>query len=164
MPMNFILNTQNFYKASDMKYNTEFSILLKPHGKIKPVITYGFDGISECNLLELKTDTTLNFNLDLVIGPKIFYIIFENKTNETPDMAVEIVSVTFEGMTLDRFKWSNKYYPNYPEPWASEQTAPLPKYQSSSTYLGWNGRWELEFEIPIFTWIHRLENLGWIYC
>jgi hypothetical protein len=146
-----------------MKYNTEFSIKLKPHGLVRPIITYGFKHLDEFNLLELQHDTTLDFNIDLQSGPIIFYIKFENKTNETPDMAVEIESVTFEGMTLDRFKWSNRYYPEYPEPWASEQSKPLPKFHRSSTYLGWNGQWELEFETPIFTWIHRLEHLGWIY-
>jgi hypothetical protein len=30
--------------------------------------------------------------------------------------------------------------------------------------MGWNGRWELNFRVPIFTWIHQLENLGWIYA
>jgi hypothetical protein len=146
-----------------MKYNTEFSIRLKPHGTIKPIIAYGFKNSDEFNLLELTDSIKLDFNINLSEGPAIFYIRFENKTNDTPDMAVEIESVTFEGMTLDRFKWSNKYYPNYPEPWASEQIDPLPKFYQSATYLGWNGCWELEFEVPIFTWIHRLENLGWIY-
>jgi hypothetical protein len=146
-----------------MKYNTEFSIQLKPHGIVKPIISYGIKNHDEFNLTILEQPTSLKFNLDLETGPQTFYITFENKTNDTPDMAVEIESVTFEGMTLERFKWNSKYYPVYPEPWASEQTEPLPKFHQSATYLGWNGRWELEFEIPIFTWIHRLENLGWIY-
>lgn len=146
-----------------MKYNTEFSIHLIPHGIVKPVISYGLKGQTESNLIILEKPATLHFNVDLESGSKVFYILFENKTNETADMAVEIDSVTFEGMTLDRFKWSNKYYPNYPEPWASSQVESLPKIRPASTFLGWNGRWELEFEVPIFTWIHRLENLGWIY-
>jgi hypothetical protein len=146
-----------------MKYNTEFSVRLKPHGVINPTITYGFNHLEKFDILALERDTSLDFNIDLPSGPVIFYINFENKTNETPDMAVEIESVTFEGMTLDRFKWSNKYYPVYPQPWASEQVTKLPKFHQSATYMGWNGRWELEFETPIFTWIHRLENLGWIY-
>lgn len=146
-----------------MVYNTEFAVRLLPHGATKPIITYGFKHQDEFNLLCLDEPTTLSFNIDTVPGPVVFYIQFENKTNDTPDMAVEIKSVTFEGMTLDRFKWSNKYYPDYPEPWASQQTEPLPPIRRHSTFLGWNGRWELEFEVPIFTWIHRLEHMGWIY-
>lgn len=106
---------------------------------------------------------TLQFDLDLDQGPQVLFIEMYNKTNDTPDMALEIESVTFEGMTLDRFKWNSKYYPNYPEPWASEQSEQLAECHSSATYLGWNGRWELHFDSPIFTWIHKLENLGWIY-
>lgn len=146
-----------------MKYNTEFNVRLVPHGTVSPQIKYGFNGDVATTALELNVPMTLSFNLDLDAGPQVLTIEMYNKTNDTPDTALEIESVTFEGMTLDRFKWNSKYYPNYPEPWASEQKEPLPEYQSSATYMGWNGRWELYFDAPIFTWIHKLENLGWIY-
>jgi hypothetical protein len=112
--------------------------------------------------LELNAPAELQFAVNLESGPHTFYIDFRNKTNNTPEMAVEIDSVTFEGITVDRFKWAGVYTPDYPEPWASTQTnlqATLP----SATYLGWNGRWELPFTTPIFTWIHQIEHLGWIY-
>ena len=144
-----------------MLYNTDFSINLRPHGT--PQINYGINNNVASSGLEITTPITLKFNLDLDAGPHKLFIDFYNKTNNNPECALEIESVEFEGMTLDRFKWSSRYYPQYPEPWASEQTEPLPKFHDSATYLGWNGRWELYFETPIFTWIHRLENLGWIY-
>jgi hypothetical protein len=144
-----------------MKYNTQFSIHIKPHGETAPVIHYGVNAVTDT--LMLFNDVALTFDVDLLPGANKFILEFTNKTNATPDMAVEIVAVSFEGMTLDRFKWSSRYYPTYPEPWASEQTDSLPKVHHSATYLGWNGRWELEFSTPVFTWIHRLENLGWIY-
>lgn len=146
-----------------MKYNTAFNIRLVPHGRVPPQIKYGLNGNTVSTALELSVPMTLSFNLDLDVGPQVLTIEMYNKTNDTPDTALEIESVTFEGMTLDRFKWSSRYYPTYPEPWASEQIQPLPEYQSSATYMGWNGRWELHFDTPIFTWIHKLENLGWIY-
>jgi hypothetical protein len=145
------------------KYNTNFSILLKPHGIISPVITYKLNNLV-INTIVLDKESRLHFSLDLDQGNNKFEIIFTNKINETPDMAVEILEVEIEGIVVDRFKWASRYYPLYPEPWASQQTEPLPEYQSSATYMGWNGRWELNFEVPIFTWIHQLENLGWIYA
>jgi len=145
-----------------MKYSTRFSIHLRPHGVVSPQIRCGINNLSTHTLV-LNNDAELAYDLELPIGQHKFMLEFANKTNATPDMAVEIVSVEFEGMTLDRFRWSGVYYPDYPEPWASEQTDPLPKFHTSATYLGWNGRWELAFETPIFTWIHQLENLGWIY-
>lgn len=147
-----------------MKYSTQFSIELRPHysGSNAPYIEYTFNGQKQ-RIPLLSSSTILSFSPDLDAGAHEFVLDFYNKTDETPDMAVEIVNVSFEGMSLDRFKWNSRYYPRYPEPWASEQLQPLPEYQESATYLGWNGRWELYFETPIFTWIHKLENLGWIY-
>lgn len=138
-----------------------FSVHIKPHGEVKPIITYGVD--DSINTITVDESMFLQFDLDLNQGEHVFFIEFMNKTNETPDMAVEILAVTIEGMTLDRFKWAGLYYPKYPEPWASMQTEVLPSVRSASTYLGWNGRWELAFSAPIFQWIHKLENLGWIY-
>ena len=143
-----------------MKYNTEFSVGIIPYGD--PRINYGLDGKTTIAGLELSVPRVLTFSVDLAPGSHTMFIDFYNKTNDTPDTAVEIDYVEFEGMRFDRFKWNTRYFPIYPEPWASTQSN-LPQFQESATYLGWNGRWELYFDAPIFTWIHKLENLGWIY-
>jgi len=145
-----------------MTYNTEFEIKLIPHGVVAPKINYGINNNAVSTELEITVPTTLRFSLDFEQGPQTVFIEFFNKTNNTPDTAVEIDSVTFEGITVDRFKWAGMYYPDYPQPWASSQTD-LPVCRPAMTYLGWNGRWELTFGIPIFQWIHQTENLGWIY-
>jgi len=145
------------------KYNTNFSILLKPHGIENPMITCKMNDLVIDSIL-LDKESRLYFSLDLIRGNNKFEINFMNKTDDIPDMAVEILEVGIENIVVDRFKWASKYYPVYPEPWASQQVDPLPEFQSSATYMGWNGRWELNFEVPIFTWIHQLENLGWIYA
>ena len=59
---------------------------------------------------------------------------------------------------LDRLKWAGKFYPVYPKDCEHNDTVLQPH-----TYLGWNGKWVIEFYTPVFTWIHRLENLGWLY-
>ena len=143
-----------------IKYNTVLQIELEPEGKF-PVIDYGIDLIETSCQLEDKT--ILTFDRDLTVGEHKFILNFQNKTNETPDYAVKINAVIAEGICTDRLKWQGKYYPNYPEPWASQQTHKLETVINSATYLGWNGKWELVFTVPIFTWIHRIENLGWIY-
>jgi len=144
-----------------MTYNTRFSIHLRPHGATAPQIRCGVNDLDN-PVQVLDREITLEYDVDLPVGQHRFILEFANKTDSTPDMAVEIVAVDFEGMTLDRFRWAGVYFPNYPEPWASEQED-LPNSHPSATYLGWNGQWELEFSVPIFTWIHRLEHLGWIY-
>ena len=143
------------------KYNTEFKIQLQSHGDTPVHIRHGL-GDTDSDLI-ITGSEILRLGHDLFAGPQKFILDFHNKTDADPAQALEIVSVSFEGFTLDRFKWNSRYYPAYPEPWASEQTEPLPEYQSSATYLGWNGRWILYFDVPVITWIHKLENLGWIY-
>jgi hypothetical protein len=141
--------------------SNSISIKIKPHGITKPIIVYGIDG-HKTNTITLTESTTIDFKIDPTVGEHTIFIDFVNKTNFTPDLAIEICSVTIEGMTMDSFKWASKYYPKYPEPWASEQTD-LPIVRDAMTYLGWNGRWELSFSTPIFHWIHKVENLGWLY-
>lgn len=144
----------------DTKYNTILQIELEPEGKY-PCISYGIDNIE--STVELKEKIILTFDKNLAVGEHKFILDFKNKTNDTPDYAVKINAVIAEGISTDRLKWQGKYYPIYPEPWASQQLHKLETVINCATYLGWNGRWELPFSVPIFTWIHKVENLGWIY-
>lgn len=82
------------------------------------------------------------------------------------DKAVVIERISFFGIHDKRFIWMGNYRPCYPEPWASQQAAigqALSPVLTQTDRLSWNGCWTLEFELPIFTWIHRTQNLGWIY-
>lgn len=108
-------------------------------------------------------------------GPAVFDIDFysaesqqtltiehHDKSDLDATTAVMIDSVSFFGIQDPRFAWAGVYRPCYPEPWASQQ-ADLADELSPHTYLGWNGVWRLTFGVPVFTWIHRVQNLGWIY-
>jgi hypothetical protein len=82
------------------------------------------------------------------------------------DKAVIIESVSFFGISDPKFAWAGVYEPNYPELWASEQRNQgviLKQHLSPQTYLGFNGKWTLSFSVPVFTWMHTVQNLGWIY-
>jgi hypothetical protein len=82
------------------------------------------------------------------------------------DKAVIIESVSFFGISDPKFAWAGVYEPKYPEPWATEQRdqgVVLKQHLSPHTYLGFNGKWTLTFTVPVFTWMHRVKDLGWIY-
>jgi hypothetical protein len=97
-------------------------------------------------------------------------VTFKNKKDSDTipggDKAVRIDKIVFNNINSDRFVWAGKYIPIYPNPWAGEQLAqgivldPILRYHN---YLGWNGTWSLDFTVPIFTWIHTIEDLGWVY-
>ena len=79
---------------------------------------------------------------------------------------IEIVSVSFFNITDQRFAWAGVYEPVYPEPWAGQQRNQgrvLEPQLSPHTYLSWPGPWRLTFELPVFTWMHNTQDLGWIF-
>lgn len=90
-------------------------------------------------------------------------VVFMNKPHNDPTMAVCVDSVEFFGISDPRFAWLGVYSPQYPEPWYSEQSITPPKKIPQQTYMGWNGTWRLDFDIPVFTWMHQKMNLGWLY-
>lgn len=146
---------------NNMVTSINICLHLLAHGKTLPIISYGIDKIDTTKELENKNIITIDTQLDA--GPHNLIIEFYNKTNSTPDMAVEIEQISFNNITLDRFKWAGKYYPTYPEPWASEQKDQLSPCLDNATYMGWNGKWILPFYTPIFSWIHGVDFLGWMY-
>ena len=74
--------------------------------------------------------------------------------------------IAINDINSEKYVWQGSYRPVYPEPWATQQknlgNKPKPTVESA-TYLGWNGQWTLNYSTPIFTWIHKLKNHGWIY-
>ena len=69
------------------------------------------------------------------------------------DKAVEIVDISVEGFNFD----SIRYQVRCDDP---PEMVAGPLY---GTYICWNKRWHLPITFPAFTWIHKLENLGWIH-
>lgn len=110
---------------------------------------------------------TLIINTDLLPGKHFLHLDFRNKQyrecTHDQDMAVEITAVRFQHLK-DDFKLHTVYAPDYPEPWASQQKQKGIELDTTihSNYLGWNGRWSLEFNTPIYQWLHRKLNMGWL--
>jgi hypothetical protein len=116
------------------------------------------------NLTEIKIakTTTINFEFDTVESCQLNVELIEKQDQE----AVIIDQISFFGITDPKFAWAGVYEPQYPEPWATEQRSQGQVLESQlcpHTYLGWPGKWTLTFSVPVFTWIHRTQNLGWIY-
>lgn len=133
-------------------------VTLRPTGQ--PWVKITVNGITETQQLTDIKDFIFEFT---AIDSSSLIIEHYNKDDADPDTTVEIVSVSFFGIQDPKFIWEGTYTPVYPEPWASEQLTPLPVKITKQTCLGWNGTWKLDFSVPVFTWIHRVQNLGWLY-
>ncbi len=149
----------------DTTYQTEVTVTLEPH--YKTVVPHTFVKLDDVHHYIALTDTkTITFDLTLDVGHHQLSVWFENKENSDSTTAVEIKDITFQGLTLNRVKWAGNYTPVYPEPWATEQRQQgitLPEVIPAGHYLGWLGTYTLDFTVPTFTWLHQIENLGWLY-
>jgi len=111
----------------------------------------------------LSETTTVDIEFDTDLTQAILEIEHLGKTDIDPDTAIVIDSIDFFGIQDPKFAWAGVYYPEYPEPWASQQLVKPPTEIMGQTYLGWNGIYRLKFGVPVFTWMHQVQNLGWIY-
>lgn len=136
-----------------IEHLVQLCVTLRPIGQ--PWVKISANGITESQQLTAVKDFVFEFtasdNSSLVVE-------HHSKEVNDVDTAVEIVNVGFFGITDPKFVWAGTYYPDYPEHYPNK-ISPLPGHG----YLGWNGVYCLEFSVPVFTWIHRVQNLGWLY-
>lgn len=151
----------------DTQYLVKLALTLEPiWHQDPPRVRTGIE--KNLTELDIKEITTINFEF---LASKSCNLIVEflnkNDQDTVPDQgldkAVIVKSVNFFGIEDPRFVWAGVYTPSYPEPWYSQQAVKPKKTLNSHTYLSWNGKWTLTFDVPVFTWIHQTQNLGWIY-
>ena len=144
-----------------MTYPVEISVTMQPLHHDRPLpIQIGIDG--KFIDINLDTITTKDFKFVSQGRCKLQVKLIDKQDQE----AVVIQQVSFFGITDPRFAWAGVYEPEYPEPWATEQFDAgviLQPHLSPHTYLSWPGTWTLTFELPVFSWIHKIQDLGWIY-
>lgn len=146
-------------------YKLEGSIVIKPiWWEDLPKILVKLDSKELYNGIIEKTKI-IKLDGELNEGLHSLSVEFLNKkdsdTNlkENKDKVVIIESVEFFGINNLQFIWNQSYYePIYPDHFDNKI-----KRLNGHNYLSWNGKWTLEFDLPIFTWIHRVTDLGWIY-
>lgn len=153
-----------------MTYPVELCVRLRPvWHRDPPVVNISINENSSQVILEHEKDFEFCFDGR---DRNFLEIEFLNKQDSDTvpelglDKAVSIESVSFFGILDPKFVWLGKYSPRYPEPWAGQQRAAgvaLPTQLTNVTWMGWNGVWRLEFSAPVFTWIHQMQNLGWIH-
>ena len=133
-------------------YPVTVRILLKPVGKPKCKITLG-EQLLDLIITEEQW-ITLHYQS---VGSARLIIEHYNKAELDASTALIIEKIDFDLVSNPKFAWVDLYYPRYPKHVVGNSEL---KYH---TYLGWNGIWVLDFTLPIYTWIHQIENLGWIY-
>jgi hypothetical protein len=152
------------------QYPVKLSITLRPvWHQDPPQIQLGIN--NNLTKIDLTETATINFDFESDRDCQLSVEFLNKQDFDTVpehnlDKAVVIESVSFFGINDPKFVWAGVYEPRYPESWANSQRLQgvvLKQQLTSCNYLGWNGKWTLTFEVPVFTWIHKVQNLGWIY-
>jgi len=166
MPDPSIRTSQKF--LIDMDTDTHLCVLeltLVPVGHMPPKVTVFLD-TQVVYSDALTREEILLHTVSLPTGQHCLRIDFSDKPDHDQQQAVKIERLAFNGLSDQQFIWRGIYRPEYPEPWFSQQIqlgrVPEPAI-TNTDYMGWNGTWSLEITSPIFTWIHRTQDLGWIY-
>ena len=76
------------------------------------------------------------------------------------DQLLHIKSIEIDEIDIDGLVYEGVYKPEYPEPWATQQTEAgnkPPETLKNVTQMGHNGTWTFTFESPFYMWL--LENL-----
>jgi hypothetical protein len=142
------------------EYLVQLAVTLTPKiGIAVPEVQISVPGHCVTHVLQ----QTKKIQLEFVADSGWLEINFCNKPTLDHDMAVIVDSVEFFGVSDPKFVWQGVYRPKYSEPWYSQQCPTPASTLSNCNYLGWNGQWRLEFDVPVFTWMHQVQDLGWIY-
>ena len=136
-----------------MTTKVKMCVTLEPRGR--PWVIVEASGQGQLQQMVDTTDFSFDFKADNGGYLKVTHF---GKADNDPTTAVIIKSISFFGIEHPKFIWSGTYYPDYPEHY-SDKISSLP----GQGYLGWNGVYRLEFSVPVFTWMHQVQNLGWIY-
>lgn len=137
----------------DIEYLVQMKVILDPVQQPWIKITAGQQTITQ----QLIASTEFDFEF-CAVNQAMLTVEHYNKSEHDPDTAVIIQKIQFFGISDPRFVWAGTYYPRYPDHYLDQQPV-----RHGHSYLGWNGIYELKFQVPIFTWIHQTQDLGWLY-
>ena len=131
--------------------DTKISIRLRPIGNPQCKVQLG-NQIKDFVLdQEITVDLTCH-------DATLLTVEHYGKSDNDPTTAIIVEQIQFNEISDYKFVYQGIYYPSYPKHLLGNDTV-IPH----KNYLSWNGVWQLEFTLPIYTWIHKTLDLGWIY-
>lgn len=113
----------------------------------------------------ILTNQTVKFTHTLDFTEHVLSIRRSGKNNQQVKITEQgvqgqdliIDQIKIDGVNIRNLIWTNAgYYPEYPEPWASQEQSRgivLEEYVAGETHLGHNGTWELKFTSPFYRFL-----------
>ena len=107
---------------------------------------------------EFEENKSYNFIIDRLGKKKNQTVVKDGKI--VKDQLLHIKSIEIDEIDIGSLIYEGVYKPEYPEPWATQQTKignKLPETLKNVTKMGHNGTWTFTFTSPFYMWL--LENL-----
>lgn len=108
----------------------------------------------------LEKQTLYNYDKNVNEGNHCIDVYFYDDHDQ--DKSVIVKSIKFFDIESELFIYNGIYTPIYAYDYISGDDK-IDKTPQTYGYMGWKGKWHLDFSVPIFTWLHEVEQLGWIY-
>ena len=127
-------------------------LFIAPETKININNDTVFNGKLKAGRTIIDTTQTLDFNKTHCIK-----IVRTGKHNKFPEQTCRVLDICIDRISIcDLVYHTSVYYPEYPEPWASEQKEKgieLEYPVFGETIFGHNGVWEFEFTSPFYQFL-----------
>jgi len=118
---------------------------------------------------QLNHDQTFEYKQSVTQATHNITLEFLNKKDSDCigdlDKAVIIDKVTFFNIESNNVLLNSTYKPLYSTSYLKtliNENKPIKHELKGCNYMGWNGTWTLSFNIPVFSWLHKIDNLGWL--
>ena len=128
-------------------YLVRVAVLLEPVGTpMVKIVCHNQD-----KTLRLFNQTSwVSFEFEKEAGPVRLSVELFDKHSNDPTTAVIVKQIKLNDIEHIQNTYQGIYYPHDME-------------SKRDTYLAWNGIWILDFTVPVYTWMHETQGLGWIY-
>ena len=118
--------------------------------------------------IEISRPQSIRIEKLLFTGDHRLEIYFYNKNSKESgskdeEMSILIKHIRFQHIDKD-FHFLSSYFPEYPPGFVADQKKQGKVWSESilSNHLGWNGKYVVEFQTPVYQWLHEKLNLGWL--
>lgn len=136
-----------------------FKILLDSQYQIDPPIADIYVNDNHIQQLTVSKLTACEFVHEFTSGSNTLRIVKSGKNYDDPTSALILAQLDIDSINLQRIIYNNsKFYPVYPDGWKIKQQQlgiDLETYIVGDTFFGFDGVWQLEFEIPYVDFLIR---------
>lgn len=108
---------------------------------------------------EINAPTVIDFTLDLESNLDFSLCIHRSGHDGANQQICKLLSFKVDGIDISSIMDHGKFYPEYPEPWFTEQKEQnihWPEYHLRWREWGWNGVWKLDYNTPFYTWLLKM--------